>query len=234
MSTNTELLGEILTKTGGDINNLPDNLKTTILKQIAENLGVDVSTLPDNLETTLLKVIGENIGKVGGGDNAVIDVAELPTENIEEGKIYRVTKEAETAVYTAFIANNGSPMIMTFADMFEAELGEKINVLTQVAESLPDAMEPIDYGTPMTIPCYVLESTGVPYVSTDGTSASAAPLSAMLDGFVDKGWVNSVEDMVVGDVSAVYTLRGGFSTTYGIPNNATVKRLVDGAWVNLA
>lgn len=42
MATDTELLKNVLTAAGGDVDNLPDNLKSTLLKRIAaalENLG---------------------------------------------------------------------------------------------------------------------------------------------------------------------------------------------------
>jgi hypothetical protein len=40
-------------------------------------------------------IIGGSIfGKGGGNDNTVVDVKELPTENIKQDKIYRVMKQS--------------------------------------------------------------------------------------------------------------------------------------------
>lgn len=39
MATGTELLKEVLTAAGGEVENLPDNLTSTLLKAIAENIG---------------------------------------------------------------------------------------------------------------------------------------------------------------------------------------------------
>ena len=39
MATGTELLKEVLTEAGGDVENLPDNLASTLLKAIATSIG---------------------------------------------------------------------------------------------------------------------------------------------------------------------------------------------------
>lgn len=39
MATGTELLKEVLTSAGGDVENLPDNLTSTLLKAIAASIG---------------------------------------------------------------------------------------------------------------------------------------------------------------------------------------------------
>lgn len=54
---NNNLLKEIITKVGGNVENLPDNLLTTHLKALCEALGVDTSNVENNLITTLLKAM---------------------------------------------------------------------------------------------------------------------------------------------------------------------------------
>lgn len=159
----------------------------------------------------------------------IIDVPELPTENIEEGKIYRVTKESEIEFWLSTSTFN-KPLTEYVLDMTKVNMTFHVHVV----ESLPDAMEPMDQTT-FTVPSYVVESTGIAYISADGTSANANPLSSAL-GFpmTDGGWVDSVDDIVYPGETTVYTVRGQSSTTYGIPDAHPVKRLVDGAWVELA
>lgn len=67
MSTQNEYLQQILTAVGGNINDLPDNLKSTLYTAIILKCGGTVDDLPDGLETTYLKRIAECVS--GGGNN---------------------------------------------------------------------------------------------------------------------------------------------------------------------
>jgi hypothetical protein len=61
MSNKMEYLKTILTSVGGNVDDLPDNLKSTIYTAIILKCGGSVDDLPDNLETTYLKRIAECI-----------------------------------------------------------------------------------------------------------------------------------------------------------------------------
>lgn len=61
----TEKLKTILASVGGDVNALPDNLKSTLYEAIIARCGGSVADLPDRLETTYLTRISECV--TGGG-----------------------------------------------------------------------------------------------------------------------------------------------------------------------
>lgn len=161
-------------------------------------------------------------GGSGGGDNTVIDVESLPTENVDDSKIYRVTKESEIEFWLS-ASTFTKPITEYVLDMTKVNMTFPVHVV----ESLPDAMEPMD-PTTFVIPCYVVESTGIAYISADGTSANANPMSSAL-GFpmTDGGWVDSVDDIVYPGETTVYTVRGQSSTTYGIPDEADNKTVME-------
>lgn len=74
---------------------------------------------------------------VGGGDGAIIDVTELPIENIEQDKIYRVTNEGTTEIYLKLPDNP----IMTLAEFFQSypnDFPPIDNCITHLIESLED------------------------------------------------------------------------------------------------
>lgn len=158
------------------------------------------------------------LGGGSGGGSGVIDVTELPTENIEQDKIYRVTGEAKPTFWVAGTAPNGKAISVSFEEFFVLDGGDPFTIShTYVVESLPDTMEPANLET-MTLPCYVLESTGIAYVTADGTSANSVPLSEVCNLENDGGWVDSVDDITPSTIPlTVYTIRPSSGIFYGIP-----------------
>ena len=152
-------------------------------------------------------------GYGSGGGGGFIDVTELPTENINEEAVYRLTEEKEQEITLWLAASlNGTAISMSFEDYIKAN-GMDCNITCTVIETLPDVMEAANIDT-FTFPCYVLESTGIAYVSLDGTSATAMPFGeGMLDTpGADKGWIDSVDDIVIDtstDNTSIYTIRPG-------------------------
>lgn len=174
-------------------------------------LFAGVSTPADGWNKVTVNVAGD-----------IIDVPELPTENVDDSKIYRISTEAEPIVWVAGTAM-GMEANMPFAD-FYASLGVTVAVKTYVVASLPDTMEPMDQST-MTIPLYILESTGVAYVSMDGTSAGAMNLGAMLQ-IPDGGWADSADDIPM-SATGIYIIRADKMTVYGLPNTADNKKFYE-------
>jgi len=168
---------------------------------------------------------GKQSGGGSGGDSIVIDVPELPTENIDDTKIYRMTTEAEPIFW--IVAKIGSTDInMSLAD-FSAMVGATFVINVKgVFDTLPDVMEQANTETGY-IPCYVLKSTGVAYASTDGSSANAMKLGELLGGVSDYGWVDSVENIETPATPTMYTVRGGVRVVYGTPNDNGVKDLYE-------
>lgn len=149
-----------------------------------------------------------------GGDNTVIDVTELPTENVDETKIYRMAE----ARFDLLILNPSDGSIISV----EAKTG--CTVQAYVVDSLPEIMEPIDLST-TTLLCYIIESTGVAYISVQGTSESAITFGALF-GAADGGFVDSVESIVTPDTPTIYTVREN-KTSYGVPNEIGDKILYE-------
>lgn len=72
MSTKSELYADIIRALGGDVDDLPDNLKSTYWEAIILKCGGTVDDLPDRLKSTYLKRIVECIGNGGGGGSSGI------------------------------------------------------------------------------------------------------------------------------------------------------------------
>lgn len=173
--------------------------------------------------------MGKKKGGSGGGDNTVIDVAELPTENVDDSKIYRTQKEDAPIIWFAGDPfGTGTSLSMPLAEL----MGSQPKVI--VAETLPDTMEPTN-NTTVEFSVYVIKSTGIAYVSEDGTSANAITLGAYMGGMSDGGWVNSAEDIVSPTVPTFYTIHGEKITAYGVPNTNSDKQIYlysDQTWIN--
>ena len=126
---------------------------------------------------------------------------------------YRLLEEKEASL-TLWVAayTEGTEISMPFEDFLKMT-GIEGNITYTVVETLPDVMEMVNEDT-FTFPCYILESTGIAYISFDGTSATAMPFGEGMFGTpgADKGWIDSVDDIVI-DTSAddvsIYTIRPG-------------------------
>lgn len=130
MATGTELLKEVLVKTGANTETLPDNLATTLLTAIATNMnsggagatGGNIPTKNSQLENDsnyITKEVGNLDNYYTKDDvNNIVDsingmkcevVEELPTSDINESTIYLVLKEGNAGenVYNEFLYING-------------------------------------------------------------------------------------------------------------------------------
>lgn len=164
-------------------------------------------------------------GGGSGGGSIVIDVTELPTENVDDTKIYRMTTEAEPIIWIA--GKIGSTDInMSLADFIAMSGANVVLNVKGVFDTLPDVMEQANVETGY-LPCYVLKSTGIAYASTDGSSANAMKLGELLGGVSDYGWVDSVENIETPATLTMYTVRGGVRVVYGTPNDNGVKDLYE-------
>ena len=149
-------------------------------------------------------------GYGSGGEGGFIDVTELPTEDINEDAVYRLTEEKELTLWLAAYME-GAEFNMSLEDFFTM-MGMNSTLTLTVVETLPDIMTPTIPGDNI-YNCYILESTGIAYISYDGTSATAVPLGEeMLAPGADKGWINSADDIVIDtstDNASLYTIRHG-------------------------
>jgi hypothetical protein len=170
-----------------------------------------------------------NLWKELGKD--IIDVLELPTENVDSSKIYRTTEEVEPVIWIAGTMD-GEKNSMSFVDFYVMQ-GINASIPVHLVETIPeaDAMEPMDAAT-FTMPCYVVKSTGVAYICVNSQVVTIGQAMDATDG----GWADSSNDIVVSsDGMFIYTIRGGKQTVYGVPNSNTDKKLYqyDGDWKNV-
>lgn len=180
---------------------------------------------------TLVPADGWNkvtVNVAGGGDNTVIDVESLPTENVDETKIYRVTETPDLGI-GIYVRANG--IVMSLNDYGKSVGFPNITYVYYVVESLPDTLN-ICNPASMLYYVYIVPSNGRAYTTLDGVN---------VDNFMEAAMEFS-PDQYRGTVSNSneITLDGYYFCTasephiiYGIPNNATVQRFVDGAWVEL-
>lgn len=129
------------------------------LKEICEKLGIKREEIPDGLYSTLLNTIAEKAGS-GGGSGDVVIVDELPTENIDESKIYLVNSDIE--VY--WFIDGG---FMTLRELLSASLGEGAEPLIyyEVVNELPAS--PNETNLITFNPVYGYIYNGIAYFYTD-------------------------------------------------------------------
>lgn len=163
------------------------------------------------------------VNVAGGEGSGIIDVETLPTENIDENAVYRVPGKPIIKFWLV------TPEVKAeFVDYFKADSGMDLQLPAYVVTELPEVMEPMDMSAlPLTLPVYVIESTGYGYISSDGTnnSESVAPLS-MIAGVPDKGWADDIENITPSeDTAGIYTVRDGesYPTLYTYSNGEWAK-----------
>jgi hypothetical protein len=140
----------------------------------------------------------------GRGDSGgIIDVTELPNiSEAEEGVVYRLLDYTPPSADIYVGVNTGTyTSIMTLEKMFEAE-GVTADVTVKIVPELPEFMDAINEAT-LTIPMYIIESTGIAYLSADGTSANVFTVGELFEG-VDCGWISVAEQILPKEVGVMY------------------------------
>ena len=154
-------------------------------------------------------------GGGSGGGSGIIDVTELPTENIDEQSIYRVANEGSPKVYM-YLGAEGS---MTLPD--DAVSQGMVCEVVVVADKDDIEMQSssMDNGN---IYFYIDESeNGIAYVNVDGVQQTAAEFF-YLDASWNKGWLTT--DLSNAEFG-VYSARG-YTYTYHANK--------DGMWTELS
>ena len=159
------------------------------------------------------KFVKQTSGGGSGGGSGIIDVTELPTENIVENTIYRVTNE--TVEWWVVHPEVGA---MTIAEFLALVGAPNFDFKTTVVDTLPQEMLPPDQTT-FTFYIYVVKDTGIGWMSQDGTPATAVPLGTMV-GFPDRGWSS--------DINAE-TEEGLYSVSAGTTEDYYVR--LDNKWI---
>ena len=174
-----------------------------------ENLTVELDE-QEQLIAELKDILQKGGGSGGGSGSGIVDVTELPTENIDENAVYRITEN-----------KNNPPMVylchpqlgtITMGQLLQLEVGEEAAIVDNAIE-VDELSEPL---MPLTslgsngeyiITSYILKSTGAVYVSQDGTLAQTKTIGEFMFGGAEanKGYIDSVGAITE---SGVYAIRG--------------------------
>lgn len=146
-----------------------------------------------------------------GASQAIIDVTALPTENIDEQSIYRLTTEGAEI----YMLDGGS--VTLYGATLETIMGVKPNIVTYVVDELPETLTPPDVAT-YTFYFYIVESTGIAWFDS-GEGAMTA--STLFGGGMDKGWS---DDVYAETEEGIYTVR---------TKTQTLHTNKDGEWTEL-
>ena len=171
---------------------------------------------------------GSTEGGPGNGviDNTVIDVESLPTENIDNDKIYRMEESISgTQLYIAEASN-----FINVADMLSADGG---SVSYIVVDELPESLIVSDFNT-MNITIYIIRSTGVAYIVPE-LDAEPIDFGLILGGLPSQGIITSTDEITQ---TGYYVILGDdwVLVSYGIPDVDSTRDIYeytnDDGWIN--
>lgn len=130
----------------------------------------------------------------GGGGGGKIELV--------EGAVYKAQETSETNVY---IVVDGTALTLT--EFFLASFGAEMDFPCYIVDALPDTMEAGSV--------YIISSSGIAYLSDEGTSAAAYTMGSALS-LTDKGWVDDITTIDATDTAnyGVYCQRGGVVDVY--------------------
>lgn len=164
----------------------------------------------------------------------IVDVDELPAENVDEEKIYRVAEYADTV---SIYLNDGDSVATLEerldSEVSEGEIGGYIKGAYTTVDVLPNPSEvpPLVDGT---IPVYVLRETGEPFIYVNGERTSvidtANQMFQALLGYPETySFLGIADDKDSITEVGYYTVFGRemVGTTYGIPDEADNKTIYE-------
>lgn len=158
----------------------------------------------------------------GGSGGGIIDVTELPTENIDENAVYRVTETIQTEKTEIYAVVNGARL--TLQNYLVAQGIPTVPNIYEVNE-LPEDMKVSDVQTFSELHVYILRSNGIGYLNVPayGGIITAGLVTFQAMGF-DKG---STDDIYAETETGVYTVLATYETvvSYFIRENGEWKRI---------
>lgn len=142
--------------------------------------------------TAAVQELKNGYGSSGGG-SGIIEVPELPTENIDESAVYRVIESEvieDTQVYLYYFGT-----AMTLQQFLEWYKSVRATVNIYVVDELSNMLE-TDGVTMSVVNAYVLESSGVAYVNIPD-SGGIVSLGQLVLGSTayDRGWAETKDHM---------------------------------------
>lgn len=127
----------------------------------------------------------EGFGK-GEGGSGIIDVTELPTENIDENAIYRITPKAPE-VYAR--RDSISYPFKVVLSMMGAPASVEVTI--EEIEILADNILP---SSDLSLHIYIVKNEGVAYLLFPGEEDDALiTVGEFIGGFEDKGWTEDID-----------------------------------------
>lgn len=154
-------------------------------------------------DTQLTPAVDALIAGYGSGGGGFVDVTELPNiSEAEEGVVYRLVAETPPSADIYVGINTGdSNLIMTLENMFAQE-GITASTSIKIVSELPETMDVLNEAT-FTIPMYIVESTGIAYISIDGTNVEVYTLGQLFDG-IDAGWAEHSDQILPEEIGVIY------------------------------
>lgn len=157
------------------------------------------------------QIIG-NLNPEGGGSGGIIDVTELPTSNIDENAVYRVTSKEASTLYV--ITNKGAIPAKDY--LFE-------NGYTEYYEFWVDEL-PADMTQTNSTSAYVyiLNQTGVGYLNFMHYGVNSVGVLLVGNSAFDKGFASSIEEITE---PGVYAVEGKIKVHWFVRENGEWKQI---------
>lgn len=185
--------------------------KDGIWKEVADTEFVE-NTVAESVSYILDDVFG---GVVGG----VVDVEELPTENINDNMIYRLVR---SQVYRVI---NGRKM--TLGDYLDSN-NSLPNLHFYAVSKLPDVLKQSSFIAHEDAYVYVVKGTGIAYCDVGyGTQTIGERVTGEYDS--NKGWITNIaEDGFYCGISYTYYVHemDGWSVLSKTPNDDKIKQIL--------
>lgn len=156
-----------------------------------------------------------------GGDSIVVDVDELPTENIDEGKIYRVTEES--SVVDVYVYTDQIRTLHEFAQTLGAPPESCFTY--HIVESCPETLILSDDAT-FNYHVYIILKTGESYVTFN--NAEFYQFMADYNGIPLDDYRGAISDVSeITEPGYYYCVTRNIRTVYGIPDDTDSKTVYE-------
>ena len=126
----------------------------------------------------------------GGGGSGIIDVTELPTENIDENAVYRVAENVQIEKTEAYRVSGG--YVTSVGDVVAGWGVPASNIHKYVVDELPTDMKPSDVESFTELNFYFLRTDGKVYMHISGHGVITLAIMLFQDPSYDKGFTENV------------------------------------------
>lgn len=126
----------------------------------------------------------------GGGGSGIIDVTELPTSNIDENAVYRVTETIQTEKTEAYQVSGG--YVTSVGDIMAGWGIPASNIHVYVVDELPADMKSSDVESFTELNFYLLRIDGKVYMHIAGYGVITLAIMLFQDPSYDKGFTDNV------------------------------------------